>query len=252
MTEDAYAGLASSSLCAFTKYASNFQIPMHSRYLSNIIDNALKDMNDISKRHEKHKIIMVGGPPRHGKTELTCCHGSAWILGNFPTKRIIIAAYQSRLAEKHSRKARGLFKEHAPFLWGSYPSEDTFAGSDWETSLGGGVKSVGIESGASGFGADILLIDDYHKDSLSAESQLQRDNVWDWWESAALHRIHPGGFVVIYATRWHDDDLCGRLLKQEQELGEDCPFNIINIKLPAIAEENDILGRKPGEALWPW
>jgi predicted phage terminase large subunit-like protein len=127
-----------------------------------------------------------------------------------------------------------------------------FTRSDWETSEGGGCKATGITAGVGGYGADIFLIDDYHKDSLSAESKLQRDNVWDWWNSAAFERLHPGGIVIIYATRWNDDDLCGRLLKQQEELGDKCPYRIIHIKMPALAEENDILGRNPGEALWPW
>ena len=252
MNEGQLAALASRHLYAFPKLASNYRIPRHSEYLANRIQDALKDQNDPSKRHDKHKIFMVAGPPRHGKSELTCNHGAAWILGNHPRKKIIIASYQASLSEKHSRRARELFRRWGPILWGSYPSSVTFAGSDWETSEGGGVKSVGIQAGASGFGADVLFIDDYHADNLSAESKLQRDNVWSWWESAAIERLHPGGIVVIYATRWHDDDLCGRLKKQEKELGENCPFEIIDIKFPAIAEENDILGRKPGEALWPW
>lgn len=252
MTEKELAYLAVNYLHVFPKLASGYQIPRHSTYLAQKIQAAIEEQNDPKNRHNKHKIFIVGGPPRHGKSDLLCCHGSAWILGNYPRKKIIIAAYQASLSEKHSRRARGFFEKWGPLLWDAYPSQTTFTGSDWETSEGGGVKSVGIEAGASGYGADILFIDDYHKDNLSAESKLQRENVWEWWKSAAIERLHPGGFVVIYATRWHDDDLCGKLLKQEKELGDDCPFEIINIRFPALAEENDVLGRKPGESLWPW
>lgn len=252
MKEQELAWMAADHLYVFPKLASGYRIPRHSKYLAERVQAAIEEQNDPEKRQNKHKIFMVGGPPRYGKSELLCCHGNAWILGNYPRKKIIIAAYQASLAEKHSRRARGLFEKWGPLLWGVYPSQTTFAGNDWETSEGGGVKAVGIQAGASGYGADILGIDDYHSDNLSAESKLQRDNVWEWWLSAAIERLHPGGIVIIYAVRWHDDDLCGRLLKQEKKLGDDCPFEIINIRFPALAEENDILGRQPGEALWPW
>ncbi|MCK5601003.1 phage terminase large subunit [Candidatus Pacearchaeota archaeon] len=189
--------------------------------------------------------------PTHN-SELMCCHGIPWILGNRPKKKIILAAYAAKLAEKISNRARNIFETWGPTLWDSYPSKNLFTRSDWETSDGGGCKATGIEAGVSGYGADVLLIDDYHKDSLSAESKLQRDNVWEWWSTAAFERLHPGGIVIIYATRWNDDDLCGRLLKQQEELGDKCPYEIINIRMPALAEENDVLGRKLGEALWPW
>lgn len=252
MKEIELAYLAADHFCVFPKLASGYRIPKHSKYLADKIQDALKWQNDPANRHERYKVFVVSGPPRHGKSELVCRHGPAWILGNYPKKEIIIAAYQANLAEKHSRRARALFETWGPTLWETYPSKTTFAGGNWETDQGGGCKAVGIESGASGYGADVLFIDDFHKDTLSAESKLQRDNVWDWWQSSAIERLHPAGIVVIYATRWHEDDLVGRLLKQEKELGDECPFEIIHIKFPALAEEDDILGRKPGEALWPW
>jgi predicted phage terminase large subunit-like protein len=252
MNELELAYLAADHFCVFPKLGSGYKIPKHSKYLADRIQEALIWQNNPDNRHERYKIFIVSGPPRHGKSELVCRHGPPWILGNYPTKKIIIASYQASLSEKHSRKARALFEKWGPILWESYPSKTTFAGNDWETDQGGGTKAVGIQSGASGYGADVLLIDDYHADSLSAESKLQRDNVWDWWQSAAIERLHPAGIVVIYATRWHEDDLVGRLLDQEKELKEECPFEIEHIKFPALAEENDVLGRKPGEALWPW
>jgi predicted phage terminase large subunit-like protein len=249
---DQLAHLARNYLYVFPKFVSGYKIPRHSRFIANIVQSAVEEQDDLSKRHDKHKIFIFSGPPRHGKTELVCCHGISWILGNHPKKKIILSAYASSLAEKISNRARNIFLDWGVTLWNSHPSKNLFTRSDWETSLGGGCKAVGIEAGVSGYGADILFIDDYHKDSLSAESKLQRENVWEWWKTAAFERLHPSGIVIIYATRWHDDDLCGRLIKQEKELGDNCPYKIIHIKMPALAEENDILGRELGEALWPW
>lgn len=247
-----FAHLASKFLYLFPKFISGYRTPKHSNYIANVIQKAVEAQNDITKRHNKHKIFMISGPPRHGKTKLVCTHGISWILGNFPKKVVILAAYSSTLARKFSAEARAIFEKWGPLLWGSYPSKTVFTKEEWETSAGGGCKSTGIEAGISGYGADILLIDDYHPDSKSAESKLQRDNVWVWWNTAAFERLHPGGIVIIYATRWNDDDLCGRLEKQVAESGDKCPYEIIKICMPALAEENDILGRKPGEALFPW
>lgn len=252
MNQLEYARHARKYLYVFPKFVSGYRIPRHSQYIANLIQKAIEEQNDESKRHDKHKIFMVGGPPRHGKSELMCCHGIPWILGNYPQKKIILAAYAAKLAEKLSNRARSIFEHWGPILWDSHPSKNLFTRSDWETSEGGGCRATGITGGVGGWGANILLIDDYHEGPLTAESKLQRDRVWDWWENVAFERLHPGGIVIIYATRWNDDDLCGRLLKQYQELGNKCPYEIIHIRFPALAEENDILGRKPGEALWPW
>ncbi len=244
--------LAKKYLYVFPKFASGFRTPNHSKFIANIIQKAIEEQDDITKRHRRKKIFMISGPPRYGKTKLACTHGISWILGNSPKKVVILAAYSSHLARKFSAEARALFEKWGSILWNGHPSKTVFTKEEWETSDGGCCKATGIEAGVSGYGADILFIDDYHKDSLSAESKLQRDNVWDWWNSSAFNRLHPGAIVIIYATRWNDDDLCGRLLKQQEELGDKCAYEVIQIKIPALAEEDDALGRKPGEPLWPW
>lgn len=252
MTFDELALAARENLHIFPKLALDFLIPRHLWFICRIVQQAVKEQNDPKRRQEKKRIFIFGGPPRHGKTKSLPVCGSAWILGNYPKKEIIIAAYNSSLAEKHSKEARALFQKWGPVLWGQAPSKHTFSQNYWCTSKGGGVRAVGTDAGAGGYGADIMFIDDYHKDSLSSESKTQRENVWDWWQSAAVARLHPGGCVFIFATRWHDDDLCGKLIKQAKEEEENAPFEVIKIDLPAIAGENDVLGRKPGEALWPW
>ena len=104
--------------------------------------------------------------------------------------------------------------------------------------------ATGIGGAITGRGADLLLVDDYLKNAKDASSETIRDDIYHWFVSTAMSRLEPGGTVIILATRWHQDDLIGRLLEQAPDVWE-------YIRIPAIAEENDPLKRAPGEALWP-
>lgn len=247
MNLDELSEIARSELWAFPKLVSDNKCPPHCVFI------AEKVLNKIKSKPGKKKMLIFSGPPRHGKSELLPIHAPPFLLGNFPKLRIIIAAFSASLAEDHSAKGKEIFEEWGPLLWGIKPHAKVFGREKWNTEYGGGVKAAGIGGGISGFGADVMFIDDYHPGRKEAESQLQRDTVWDWWKSAAARRLHPNATVIIFATRWHDDDLVGRLLKQYELLGEeDFPFDFEYINLPAVAEEEDALGRKEGEALWPW
>lgn len=91
--------------------------------------------------------------------------------------------------------------------------------------------------------ADLVVIDDPVKGHAEADSRLQRDALWDWYRSDLLTRLRPGGRIVLVMTRWHPDDLGGRLLAGVE------PWRVV--RLPALAEAGDAMGRRPGEALWP-
>jgi len=201
----------------------------------------------------KDGLYLVGKTliPTHNSEQFPI-HAPPFLLGNFPKLKIIITAYAATLAENHSSKGRDIFQKWGPILWNTHPSKKVFSRGLWQTEEGGEVLAVGMEGGASGFGADVLFIDDYHKTRKQAESLGERESNWTWWESVAGTRIHPGGVVFLFATRWHDDDLVGRILAQHKELGDDSPYDLQHIVLTALAKENDILGREPGEALWPW
>ena len=108
--------------------------------------------------------------------------------------------------------------------------------------------TAGVGGPITGKGADILIIDDPVKNAEEANSQTYRDKTWEWYQSTAYTRLEPKGAIILIMTRWHEDDLAGRLLKHMQN-GTGEKWEVIN--LPAIAEENDLLGRKPGEPLWP-
>ena len=185
--------------------------------------------------------LMIFMPPRHGKSEMVTVRYTAWRLFRDPKLKVMLASYNQRLANKFSRKIKRIVAEQVPL------SRDRKAVDEWETKEGGGVNAVGVGSGVTGYGADLIMIDDPIKGRSEAESKLRRDNVWEWYTDDIYTRLEPKGAVVLIQTRWHEDDLAGRLKKAEANGGD--RWDIVS--LPAIAEADDPLNRKVGEALWP-
>jgi predicted phage terminase large subunit-like protein len=194
-------------------------------------------------------ILVIEAPPRHGKSELVSRYLPAWYLGIFPDRRVMLAGYGATFARSWGRKARGLLVEQGGPWFGIEVSRDERAASEWGLSgRAGGMLTAGVGGPLTGRGANLLIVDDPIKNAEQARSQTIRDNQWDWWQSTASTRIEPGGCAIIIATRWHHDDLSGRLI-EAAATGDGAPVR--RLRLPAIAEENDPLGRVPGEALWP-
>lgn len=195
--------------------------------------------------------LFISMPPRHSKSETMTKKFPAWVIGNNPDFEIIIASYNMDLARDFGKIARDTYKEHSKSGTGIFFNEidrDKSAGDDWGISEHrGAVVSTGVGGSATGKGAHIAIIDDPFKNREEANSRLQRDKVWAWYQSTIRTRLAPGGGIIIIQTRWHEDDLVGRIAK-EMENGTGESFE--SIVLPAIAEENDILGRKIGEPLW--
>lgn len=209
------------------------------------IDRAVLD----TIRRRSAAILVIEAPPRHGKSELISKYLPAWFLGAFPDKRVMLAAYGAGFARSWGRKARALLEEFGSELFGVKVRRDVRAADEWGLAgFEGGMITAGIGGPMTGRGADLLIIDDPVKNSQQAHSSRIRDTHWDWWQSTASTRIEPGGCAILIATRWNEDDLSGRLIK-EAEKGIGVPVR--RLRLPAVAEADDPLGRAPDEPLWP-
>jgi predicted phage terminase large subunit-like protein len=190
--------------------------------------------------------LIIEMPPRHGKTISTSRLYPIWHLGRNPEHRLMLVSYGQKLADKNSRAARNMIK--SPLYSAVYPNvrlaPDSQDVSSWNLDgYEGGADAIGIDAGATGKGAHLLIIDDPIKNRAEAESETYREKVWDGYADDLYSRLEPGGAVIIMMTRWHMDDLIGRLLINE-------PEKWTRLRLPAIAEKDDPLGRAEGAVLW--
>jgi len=191
--------------------------------------------------------LAVSMPPQHGKSELCSKYLPAWYLATYPDRRVLLAGYEADFAASWGRKARDLLEEFG-HLVGVRVSARSKAVHRWQIEgRDGGMSTAGVGGPLTGKGAHLLIIDDPIKNDAEARSPRIRQKHWEWWQSVASTRIRSGGLAVVIQTRWHRDDLAGRILAQAAVAGR----NWKQLRLPAIAEENDPLGRQPGDALWP-
>jgi predicted phage terminase large subunit-like protein len=189
--------------------------------------------------------LIISMPPQEGKSTRAAADFPTWVLTQNAECRIVVASYGQGLANRNGKAIRTRVTSN-PSL-GLKLAPDNGAAHEW-TLAGheGGVLSVGIGAGLTGRPADLLVIDDPIKDRKEADSETYRNNVWDWWTDVASTRLAPGAPVLLILTRWHEDDLAGRLLEHEPD-----DWRVINI--PAQADhdpakgETDPLGREPGE-----
>ena len=213
-----------------------------------LIDKLIVDA--VAGRAPSRLIIEV--PPRHGKSELISRHTPAWFLGCFPDKRVLLATYGGDFAASWGRKNRDLLEEHGRGLYGIAVDQSSRASDRWDIAdHEGGMGTAGVGGGITGKGADLFIIDDPVKDAEEAQSDIIRQRHWDWWQSTASTRLHPGAVVILLMTRWHEDDLAGRLLTHFDEDEDAEGEEWVEVRLPALAEPGDPLGRALDEALWP-
>ena len=196
------------------------------------------------ERGEIDRVIFTM-PPRHGKSMSVTESFPSWFLGRHPDSRVIEVSYGDSLAKRFGRANRRKLEEFGGELFGVGIAQDNASVTNWGIQgHAGGMLSAGIGSGITGEGADLILIDDPVKNRQDAESAVKREHIWDEWQSSILTRLHPGGSVIVIMTRWHEDDLVGRIMR-----GETGDWRLIN--LPCEAEDDDPLGRSPGAPLWP-
>jgi predicted phage terminase large subunit-like protein len=183
--------------------------------------------------------LMVFGPPRHIKTESITVRFPVWWLQQWPDQRVIVGMHTQQLANKISRKARRIARE-----WLRLDPERE-AVEEWETVEGGGFRAVGVGVAVAGHGGNLICVDDPIRSRMEAESQTFRDRIWEWWTDDLFSRREPHAAQLLSMARWHEDDLAGRILNSPDAK------NWYVISQPALAEVNDPLGRKPGQALCP-
>jgi hypothetical protein len=195
------------------------------------------------------EILLVSVPPRHGKSMLISTLAPAWYLGAFPERQVMLASYEADFASGWGSRVRDLLTEHGEKLFGVKVDRTNRAARRWGLQgSAGGMISAGVGGAITGRGAHLLIIDDPIKNAEQAMSEVIRENQWEWWLSTARSRLEPGGVVVVLMTRWHEGDLGGRMLAASEEPDGD---PVREIRLPALAEDADPLGREKGEALWP-
>jgi predicted phage terminase large subunit-like protein len=193
-------------------------------------------------------------PPRHGKTELATKRLAAQYSGNHPRHDIIVAAAGDDLAGDFGADVRAIM--HSPAYKQVFPEHRLRRGGNAkdniQTDKGGRLIFAGRGGQINGRGAHLLLIDDLYKHDKQAQSQVIRDDAWKWFTRVALKRRMGKRLTIITMTRWHSDDIIGRLTdpKNDNYQKEEAK-NWKIIRLPGLAEKDDPLGRKPGEALWP-
>ena len=206
----------------------------------------------------KQPRLIIQAPPRSGKSELFSRRFPAWAFGQNPDLQIIAASYSTDLASRMNRDVQRIIDSEE--YQGVFP-ETTLNGKNIATVSGqslrnseifeivghtGAYRSAGVGAGITGMGADIGIIDDPVKDAKEANSQTIRDAVWDWYTTTFYTRLSPKSGILLGMTRWHEDDLAGRLLREMDNDGDQWRI----VSFPAIAESDEEF-RLEGEALHP-
>lgn len=185
-------------------------------------------------------------PPGSAKSTYASILFPPWYFAQRPTDAVIAASHTQELAEHWGRKVRNIIAEHHLTLNVGL-SKDSTAADRWETNRGGIYFAAGVGGAIAGRRADLVVIDDPIKSREDADSEGARNKAWEWYKSDVYPRLKPGARVVLIQTRWHEDDLAGRILADHAGGGDQWEV----VSLPAIAERNDALGRAEGQALWP-
>lgn len=243
MTRDKYIeAMAENELCRrlYSEYLIKVHHGMykplqHTQYLA-------ERLQAIADGEQKH--IIVEMPPRHSKSMTITETFPSYFIGRNPNKHVIATAYSEGLARKFGRLNRNKLVEFGADIFDIRMANDNSTATNWSVGdFTGGMVATGIGGSITGEGADLLIIDDPIKNNAEAQSETIRNKIWDEWETTLSTRLHKGASVIVVMTRWHEDDIVGRLLERS-------PYEWERIRMPAIAEdEDDLLGREVGEPL---
>ena len=182
--------------------------------------------------------LMLQMPPRHGKSTLASQEFPAWLLGHHPNWELIVTSYAETLALDFSRAVRERMRD--PEFQVLFPDtrldKENQNAKGWKTTRKGGFLPAGVEGPITGKGAHVLIIDDPIKNSQEAESEVKRAGILKWYSSTAYTRLAPGAGVLIIQTRWHLDDLSGRLEADMAE-GNGDVFEVVRYPAMAVTDE---------------
>jgi predicted phage terminase large subunit-like protein len=225
--------------------ASRYTMRAHHKFIASRLEDVVSG---------KTPWLILNVPPRMGKSELVSRRLPAWLLGRDPYYQMIVTSYGQELSMDFGREVRSIMTSQ--FYQQVFPGTHLRTGSKsadrLQTEEGGIAVFVGMGGAITGRGADLLVIDDPIKDRVEANSRIIRNRHWDWFTDVALTRLMGAGRVIICMTRWHEDDLVGRITNPRNPYYDPefaSKWTIINI--PHFAEENDPLWRDPGDILWP-
>jgi len=188
--------------------------------------------------------FVVSVPPQHGKSTVCSLWLPVWYLNRYPKRNIIITSYNHQNAVKWGRRIRNIITQNSHLLSVKI-ARDASAAGFWETTAGGGVLCAGVGGTITGNPGHLIIIDDPIKDWETAQSQTLREKIIDWYKTTLSTRFQGDTTVLIVATRWHENDLSGFCLSGGTGEGW------TDLRIPALAEDKDPMGRAPGVALWP-
>lgn len=221
------------------------------------LDEMLVNLVAGKYREQGYVGIIIQEPPRHGKSELCSHYFPAWYLGARPDNRVMLASYEADFAASWGRKVRNTLQEHGERLYGLKIDPSSSAINSWNVfGKRGGMETAGVGGALTGKGGQLLIVDDPVKNMKEAQSETIRRNHWEWYKSTFRTRLEPGGVILLIGTRWHEDDLLGRVITEMKE--DPTADQFLIVRLPAVCEEPDEdfpepdpLGRQVGEALFP-
>ena len=194
------------------------------------------------KTGHAYDILIISWPPQHGKSMTVTETLPSWYLINNPTKRVIEISYSEDFAQLFGRRNKAKLNEFGG-KFGVELATSPNSSTEFETTQGGSMISRGVMSGVTGRPCDLMIIDDPIKNRAEADSEAYRNRLWAEWLDSFKSRLAAGAKVILIQTRWHEDDLAGRIMATEK--------NVTVVNLPCEAREDDPLGRKPGDALCP-
>lgn len=234
-----YRDVLRTDYCAYVKHTNNgYKVSKFHRFLCDTVQDFLEE--DTGHAYD---ILILSTPPQHGKSVTVTETLPSWYLGRNPEKSVIEISYSEDFAQKFGRRNLQKIKEFGGEVFGVKIGSPANATEFELEGHRGGMVSRGLLSGVTGRRCDLMIIDDPVKTQQEADSESYRNRVFDEWLSSYKTRLYAGAKIILIMTRWHEDDLAGRLIETEQ--------NVKVVNIPLEAEPDDILGRKVGDALCP-